>query len=76
MKIIEVKDLCFEYKDKEALNNVSFSVEEGEFVAILGHNGSGKSTLAKLIMGLLKAKSGEIIVNGISLDEKTIDQVR
>lgn len=76
MKIIEVKDLCFEYKDKEALKNVSFSVEEGEFVAILGHNGSGKSTLAKLIMGLLKAKSGEIIVNGISLDEKTIDQVR
>lgn len=76
MKIIEVKDLCFEYKDKEALNNVSFSVEEGEFVAILGHNGSGKSTLAKLIMGLLKAKSGEIIVDGISLDEKTIDQVR
>ena len=51
-------------------------LEKGEFVCILGHNGSGKSTLAKLIVGLLAAKSGEISINGVLINEKTIDEVR
>ena len=77
MNIIEIKNLNFQYTKKDvAIKNVSLSIEKGEFVCILGHNGSGKSTLAKLIAGLLAAKSGEIYVNGILINEKTIDEVR
>ena len=63
-------------KNNKAVSDVSFTVEKGEFVCILGHNGSGKSTLAKLIVGLLKAKSGDIIINGTKLTEETVDKVR
>lgn len=77
MNIIEIKNLNFQYTKKDvAIKNVSLSIEKGEFVCILGHNGSGKSTLAKLIAGLLAAKSGEIYVNGILINEKTINEVR
>lgn len=77
MSILEVKNLSFKYNEKlQALNDVSFSVSKGEFLCILGHNGSGKSTLAKLIMGLHKATSGDIIVDGIILNEETVEDVR
>ena len=77
MSIIKVENINFEYTDKKkALNNVSFCVEKGEFVAILGHNGSGKSTLTKLIMGLLMPIDGTIIVDGIKLTENTINEIR
>ncbi|MDD2492650.1 MAG: energy-coupling factor transporter ATPase [Bacilli bacterium] len=77
MNIIEIKNLNFQYTKKDvAIKNVSLSIEKGEFVCILGHNGSGKSTLAKLIVGLLAAKSGEISINGVLINEKTIDEVR
>lgn len=77
MSILEVKNLSFKYNEKqEALNNVSFSMEKGEFLCILGHNGSGKSTLAKLIMGLHKANSGDIMVDGITLNIDTVEDVR
>ena len=76
MNIIEIKNLNFQYTKKDvAIKNVSLSIGKGEFVCILGHNGSGKSTLAKLIAGLLAAKSGEIYVNGILINEKTINVV-
>lgn len=77
MSLIEVKNVSYKYSSRnDALNNISFNVEQGEFVCILGHNGSGKSTLAKIIVGLLKAKDGEVIIDGISLREDTIDSVR
>ena len=61
MSKLEVKNLSFAYsEDQVAVNDVSFSVDKGKFVAILGHNGSGKSTLAKLIVGLLEKRSGQI----------------
>ena len=70
MPILEVKNLSFSYgKTKKAVKNVSFSVEKGEFVAIIGHNGSGKSTLAKLLNGLLKPTSGEVVVDGFSSND-------
>ena len=53
-----------------ALKDVDFSVEEGEFVAILGHNGSGKSTLARLCNGLLLPSSGQVSVFGESTSSK------
>lgn len=77
MNSIEVKNLCFEYEENiPTLKNVSFSVEQGDYITILGHNGSGKSTIAKLLIGLLEKKSGEIIINGISLNDETLYEVR
>lgn len=62
-KIIEVKDVSFGYDKNLILDRINFSVEEGEFVAIVGENGAGKSTLMKLIIGQLKPESGEILFN-------------
>ena len=70
-KVISVKDLTYSYppaeqgmKPKKAVDNVSFDIEKGEFVAILGHNGSGKSTLAKLLCMLIEPDEGEIEIFG------------
>ena len=77
MNIIEIKDLSFSYQDDiEALSNVTLSVKKGEWVSVLGHNGSGKSTLSKLIIGLLKADSGEVIVDGVILNEESVHDIR
>ncbi|UTY40416.1 ABC transporter ATP-binding protein [Allocoprobacillus halotolerans] len=74
MTILEVKDLSKIYgsgKNKVvALDNVSFSVEKGEFIAIVGSSGSGKSTLLHLIGGVDKPTSGEVIVNGQNVYQK------
>lgn len=77
---IEFKNVYFNYDDidkaenneeiSQVINNVSFTINQGEMVAILGHNGSGKSTIAKLIMGLLEPNKGYIYLNDIDvLDE-------
>jgi len=65
--IIEARNVSFKYDDSAALavDNVSLSVDEGEFLAILGRNGSGKSTFAKLLNALLLPTAGELTVNGI-----------
>lgn len=79
MGIIEFDNVIFSYSDQEtpAVNGVSFSVEEGETVAIIGHNGSGKSTLAKLCNGLLTPDKGKVTVYGVdTADEKRIFDVR
>lgn len=75
--MIEIKNLVFAYTRKhKAVNNVSLKIKKGEYIAILGHNGSGKSTLVKLIVGLMKALAGEIIIDGITLTEETVNEVR
>ncbi|MEG0276972.1 MAG: ABC transporter ATP-binding protein [Coprobacillus sp.] len=79
MKILEVKNLTKVYgKDDNqvvALDNVSFSVEKGEFVAIVGSSGSGKSTLLHLIGGVDKPTSGQVIVNGINVYTQNEEQL-
>lgn len=69
--IIECKNVKFSYSESSApaLNGVSFSVQRGEFVSVIGHNGSGKSTLARLINGLLEADEGKITVFGMDVAE-------
>ena len=75
--IIEIKDLFFSYEENdEVLKNISLSIKRGSYTAILGHNGSGKSTLAKLIIGLLPSQSGEIIVDGLILNEENLREIR
>ena len=64
--IIELKNVSFQYDYTQVLKNISFRVEEGDFLALLGPNGSGKSTLLKLILGLLKPMNGEIELFGQS----------
>ncbi|WP_086349684.1 energy-coupling factor ABC transporter ATP-binding protein [Candidatus Enterococcus clewellii] len=77
--IIELKNICFNYQPEDAspaLDDVSFSIERGEWIAIIGHNGSGKSTLAKTINGLLLPASGSISVGGNLLDEENVWDIR
>lgn len=78
MSIITAENLCFSYDKKiNAVSNVSFSIEKGEYVAIIGHNGSGKSTLAKLFNCLVRPDSGSLIVDGLSvLDKKQALEIR
>ncbi len=70
MKAIVVEDLTYEYFSRgnnetvTALSDISFSVEEGEFVAIVGRNGSGKSTLARHLNGLLQPAGGTVVIHG------------
>ena len=77
MSKLEVKNLSFAYSENQvAIDDVSFSVDKGKFVVILGHNGSGKSTLAKLIVGLLEKNSGEIYFDDQLVDKKTIKDLQ
>ncbi|PWM46445.1 MAG: energy-coupling factor transporter ATPase [Clostridiales bacterium] len=68
LNIIEIKNLSFTYEgtDRQILKNINLSVEEGDFVAVLGHNGSGKSTLANCINAILEPSDGEVLVAGLS----------
>jgi NitT/TauT family transport system ATP-binding protein len=80
---LEVKDLNTSYiiKDKKsgkkqiftALANVNFSVSEGEFVSILGPSGCGKSTLLGVIAGILKAESGEVLIDGKKVEKPSLE---
>ncbi|NCB82838.1 MAG: ATP-binding cassette domain-containing protein, partial [Bacilli bacterium] len=66
-EIIELRNVTFSYSEEDArpaLNNVSLTIQQGEWIAIIGPNGSGKSTLAKTINGLIEANSGEVIIEG------------
>ena len=58
--------------EKVALDNVSVEIEDGDFVALIGHTGSGKSTLIQHLNGLLEASSGKIIVDGVDITEKNV----
>jgi len=64
MALIEVKELSAGYENGYVVENISFSLKDGEFLSILGRNGSGKSTLIKALQGLLKNVSGQITVDG------------
>ena len=78
MAIIKAQNLIFKYSaTAPAIKGVDIEINEGEFVAIIGHNGSGKSTLAKLFNGLLKPTSGEVVVDGLNTrDDATLFDVR
>ncbi len=75
MSVIKAENISFVYSpgtafEKKALDNVSFEIEEGEFVGIIGHTGSGKSTLVQLLNGLLRPSAGKIYLDGKDIWEK------
>src|SRR5690625_3852591 len=77
--IITVDQLTFQYdlrKETNILKNLSFTVKQGEWLAIIGHNGSGKSTLAQLLIGLLTPRSGKIQIVDIEMNEFTKWEIR
>ncbi|OGL44863.1 MAG: hypothetical protein A2161_12140 [Candidatus Schekmanbacteria bacterium RBG_13_48_7] len=63
---VEFKELQFQYENTPVLSDISFSVEEGDFLGVLGPNGGGKTTLLKLMLGLLRPTSGQITIFGQS----------
>ncbi|MBS4221000.1 energy-coupling factor ABC transporter ATP-binding protein [Bacillus sp. FJAT-49711] len=76
--VISINQVSFKYEGQEsyALNDVSISVAEGEWLAIVGHNGSGKSTLAKILNGLQFPENGSVIVDGIALSSDSVWDIR
>lgn len=75
--MILLKDVSFSYQDEHpVINNLSLSIKKGSHTTIIGHNGSGKSTLAKLFAGLITPKSGDIIVDNITLNEANLTKIR
>ena len=83
MAIIETKNLTYTYSagtpfQKDAITDVSISVEEGELLGIIGHTGSGKSTLVQHLNGLLRPTSGQVLLEGqdIWAEPKKIRSIR
>lgn len=76
--IVQIENVSFKYdlQEEYALNDVSFNINKGEWLAIVGHNGSGKSTLAKLLNGLQFAEKGSITIGGTKISEETVWDTR
>lgn len=75
---ITLKNVTFVYMpntpyETKALDNISFEINDGEFIGLIGHTGSGKSTLLQHLNGLLKPLEGEVLVNGRNINEKAPD---
>ena len=61
---VQVQDLCYAYGTEAVLHNITFTVQPGDFLAIIGPNGGGKSTLLRLLLGLLTPTQGEVRIFG------------
>lgn len=72
--MIEIKNLTKVYnKEKKAIDNVSFTINDGEIFAFIGHNGAGKTTTIKSIVGILDFEEGDILINGKSIKKEPIE---
>lgn len=71
--MIQLKNLTKQYDEKIALNNVSFTIEDGEIFGLIGHNGAGKSTTIKSLVSIIEPTSGEIYYNGKSLKDNRLN---
>ena len=65
MSLVEFKNVCKNFDNKKILKNVTFTIEKGKIIGLLGKNGMGKSTIIKLMNDLLTPTSGEVLVNGV-----------
>ena len=71
--MIEIKEVTKKYGDKVALDNVSFSVNDGDVFAFIGHNGAGKTTLIKSIVGIHDFDCGDILIDGMSIKKNPVE---
>jgi len=77
MEILKIEKLYFAYeKNNDILKDVSFTLNKGEYVSLIGANGSGKSTIAKLILGLLESKRGKIAIDKMELNIENLATIR
>lgn len=72
--MLELKDICFEREHKKILDHINLILDQKKFYVITGPNGSGKSTLAKIIMGIEKPDSGQIIFNEKDITNLSVDE--
>ena len=72
--MLELNNICFTRDGRKILDDVSLKLDDDKFIVITGPNGSGKSTLAKIIMGIVKPDSGEILFNGKDITNWSIDK--
>ena len=72
--LLELKNICFERENKKILDHINLSMDIGKFIAITGPNGSGKSTLVKIIMGIEKPDSGQVILEGKDITKLNINE--
>lgn len=78
---IKIEDLSFTYMnggpfEKNALHDINMSIDDGEFIGIIGHTGSGKSTLIQHLNGILKPNGGRVVINGIDTKQKNLKELR
>ncbi len=73
--MLQVKDLNIGYEQKEILSGLNFTISKGELIGLVGSNGIGKSTLLKTIIGSLNPLSGEIVIDGVSLNNISPQQL-
>ena len=76
MKVLEVKNINKFFGKKQILKDISFDIDEGEILGFVGPNGSGKTTTIKIILGLQKASSGEVYINGDNIKENFENAIR
>ena len=75
--MIEFKHVDFSYeKDRPVLRDLSFRIEKGESVGLIGANGAGKSTVMKLLLGLIAPTEGSVLVDGIRVEKKSLPEIR
>lgn len=73
--VIEMEDVNFAYGDLQALRDVTLTVPDGDFLAVLGANGSGKTTMCKMLIGLLRPDSGSVRINGTDIRDHPISEI-
>jgi ABC-2 type transport system ATP-binding protein len=71
--MIEIKNVTKKYGDKKAVDNVSFTVNDGDIFAFIGHNGAGKTTLIKSIVGIHDFDEGDILIDGMSIKTNPVE---
>jgi multidrug/hemolysin transport system ATP-binding protein len=72
-QLVHVSSIAKKYKEQIVLNDISFSINSGDLFSILGPNGAGKSTLISIILGLIKADTGEIVIDGKKLCANSLE---
>jgi len=75
LPLIQVEEVSFQYEDHVVLEEVSFTIQPGDFLALLGRNGSGKSTLARLLNGLFTPTEGRIVVDGLDSSMTSMNEL-